>query len=80
VRVEIFESLAVRSGAGRVVEVEASNLRDLLAALGKKYPGMKPTLDRGVSVAIDGRIYTQDLFREIGPENEIVLIPQLRGG
>lgn len=80
VTVELFGSLAVHADGARRVTVEAASLRDLYAALARKYPGMAPQLDRGVSVSIDGRIYTESLFEKIGPENEIVLLPQLKGG
>ncbi|MEM7745005.1 MAG: MoaD/ThiS family protein [Pseudomonadota bacterium] len=80
VKVELFGSLAVHTDGERTVEVEAGDLRELFAALGEKYPGMQPALERGVSVSIDGRIYTQELFQKIGPDNEIVLLAQLRGG
>ena len=80
VTVELFASLATHTGGARTVEVEASNLREMFAALSEKYPGMAPALERGVSVSIDGRIYTESLFQPISPENEIVLIAQLRGG
>ena len=80
VTVELFGSLAVHAGGQRSVEVEAANLGELLSGLGEKYPGMKPQLDRGVSVSIDGRVYTESLFQPVSPENEIVLLAQLRGG
>ena len=80
VKVELFGSLTVHTGGARVVEVEAATIRDLLAALREAYPGLAPQLDRGVSVSIDGRIYTESLFQPIGPENEIILLPQVRGG
>lgn len=80
VTVELFASLATHAGGARSVDVEAGNLGELLAALKARFPGMAPALDRGVSVSIDGRIYTDSLFQPISPDNEIVLIAQLRGG
>jgi molybdopterin converting factor small subunit len=80
VTVELFGALTAHTDGARTVTVEASDLRGLYAALREKYPGMGPQLDRGISVSIDGRIYTESLFEKIGPENEIVLLPQLKGG
>ena len=37
-------------------------------------------LDRGVSVSIDGRIYTESLFQPVTAANEVVLVAKLRGG
>lgn len=80
VRVELFGSLAVHAGGLTTVEVEAATLGEMLRALAEKFPGMAPQLDRGVSVSIDGRIYTESLFQPVRPDQEIVLLAQLRGG
>lgn len=79
VRVELYGTLADIAGE-RKVEVEALNLRDLYAALAKRFPEMAEHLDGNVSVSIDGRIYTEALFEEVGPGNEIVLLPRISGG
>ena len=34
----------------------------------------------GVAVAIDGQIYQDALFQEIGPDSEVFLLPQIAGG
>lgn len=80
VTVELFGALTAHTGGERSVTVEAKDLRGLYSALAEKYPGMAPQLDRGVSVSIDGRVYTESLFEKIGPENEIVLLPRIAGG
>ena len=80
VTVELYGSLAVHAGGEKQVTVEASNLRELYAALSAAYPGMAEHLATNISVSIDGRIYTEALFEEIGPENEIVLLPRIAGG
>lgn len=80
VTVELFGALAAQAGGATRVEVEATNIRELYAALAEKFPGMAPQLDRGVSVSIDGRIYTEAWFEEVTPESEIVLLPRIAGG
>lgn len=62
------------------VEVEASNFKELLDQLAIKYPGLKPQIKRGVSLALDGVIYREAWFTKIGPENEIILMPYMVGG
>ncbi len=62
------------------VEVEASNFKQLLDALAEKYPGLAPQIKRGVSLSLDGVIYRDAWFTEIGPENEIILMPYMVGG
>lgn len=80
VKVELFGSLAAQTGGERTVEVEAGNIRELLSALADRFPGLAPQIERGVSVSIDGRVFSESLLQELGPENEIILLPQVRGG
>jgi sulfur-carrier protein len=62
------------------VEVEASNFKELLERLSRDYPGLKPQIERGVSLALDGLIYREAWFTEIGPKSEVVLMPYMAGG
>ncbi|WP_338548757.1 MoaD/ThiS family protein [Roseovarius phycicola] len=80
VKVKIWGSLAAFAEDQREVEVEASTLRELLERLGHSYPGLKPQLERGVSVSIDGRIYNDSWFQPIKPDSEVVLLARLKGG
>ena len=61
-------------------EVHASNVRDLLARLGERYPALAPHLDDGVAVAIDGAIHQDALFSPIEPDSEVHLMPKIAGG
>ena len=80
VRVAIWGSLRAATGGRREVEVEAGNLRELLDRLAQAYPGIRPQIDRGVSVAIDGLIYNDSWFTPVGPDSEVVLLPRIVGG
>lgn len=80
VMVKVWGSLAAASDGQTEVEVEATNLRELLDGLAANYPGMRPQLDRGVSVAIDGRIYNDSWFTPIHEDSEVVLLARLKGG
>ena len=79
VTVELYGTLAAIAGRKHVT-VEAANLRDLYRALAERYPEMEEHLEGNVSVSIDGRIYTEALFEEIGAKNEVVLLPRISGG
>lgn len=68
------------AGGQEWVEVEASNFKQLLDALSVKHPGLVPQIKRGVSLSLDGVIYREAWFTEIGPENEIILMPYMVGG
>lgn len=80
VQVRIWGSLAAATDDQTEVEIEAGTLRELLDGLAEKYPGLKPQLDRGVSVAIDGKVYNDSWFTPIQPDSEVVLLARLRGG
>jgi hypothetical protein len=41
---------------------------------------MRPHLEEGIAVAIDGQIYQDALFQAIGPNSEVFLLPQIAGG
>ncbi len=60
--------------------VEAQNVRQLFARLGERFPALLPHLEAGSAVAIDGQIYQDALFQEIGPESEVHILPQIAGG
>lgn len=80
VQVRIWGSLAAFADDQTQVEIEAKNLRELLDGLAAAYPAMRPQLDRGVSVSIDGKIYTKSWFTPIHEDSEVVLLAQLKGG
>ena len=68
------------TGGDVETEVHASNVRDLLARLGERYPALAPHLDDGVAFAIDGEIHQDALFSPIGPDSEVHLMPKIAGG
>lgn len=80
VRVKLWGSLRSLADGAEWVEVEASNFKELLDALVAKHPGLAPQIKRGVSLSLDGVIYREAWFTEIGPENEIILMPYMVGG
>ena len=61
-------------------DIQASNVRDLLARLGERYPALARHLDEGVALAIDGEIHQDALFAAVGPESEVYLMPKIAGG
>jgi molybdopterin converting factor small subunit len=62
------------------VEVDATTFKQLLDALVAEYPGLEPQVKRGVSMALDGKIYRDAWFTEIGADSEVVLMPYMVGG
>jgi molybdopterin converting factor small subunit len=80
VAVRLWGSLAELAGGAPEVEVAATNLRELLDQLEQNYPALKPQLERGVSVSIDGKIYNDTWSTPIRSDSEVVLLNRLVGG
>jgi molybdopterin converting factor small subunit len=62
------------------VEVEADNFKQLLDQLVAEYPALEPQIKRGVSLALDGKIYRDAWFTKISEDSEVVLMPYMVGG
>jgi len=80
VKVVVWGSLKPHTGGQAEIEIEAANVRDLLTRLGEAYPALKPQLDRGVSVAIDGVIFRDGWLQPLRPDTEVFLLPRMVGG
>lgn len=80
VAVRLWGSLAELADGQQTVEIKAANLRQLLDGLARAYPALKPQLERGVSVSIDGKIYNDTWATPISEESEVVLLNRLVGG
>jgi molybdopterin converting factor small subunit len=79
VKVKIWGSLVEATGS-EYVNVEGTNFIELLENLQLKYPGLRPQIQRGVSLAIDGKIYKESWFTPIRKDSEVVLMPFMIGG
>lgn len=80
VKVGIWGSLRPLAGGEAEVEVEARTVRDLLDRLAERHPGLKPQLDRGVAVSINGQIYRDAWFQPVPDGAEVFILPRLAGG
>ena len=68
------------AGGDAQVEIEARDVRQLLRALGERYPALAPHLDSGYAIAIDGEIFQDAWFAPIREDSEVHLVPAIRGG
>ena len=80
VKVALWGTLRQYAEGLAEVEVEAATFKQLLDGLSARYPGLKPQIARGVSVAIDGRVYRDAWFTPINPGSQVVLMPYMVGG
>ena len=79
VEVHLWSGLRRFSGDLSVVEVEATTTGEMLDALVAAFPGLKPAIEAGVSVAVDGDI-VNGRHVPISPGAEIYLMQRLKGG
>ena len=62
------------------VDIDASNIREVLAKLQIVCPELKVIIESGVSVVVDGKVIANDLTTEVSEKSEVYLIQKLRGG
>ena len=80
VRVMLGGTLKNAAGGPSEFEVEAGHIKELLTRLGETCPALKPRLEQGVAVAIDGRIYRDAWFEPVPPDSEVFILPRMSGG
>ncbi|HEX2431761.1 MAG TPA: MoaD/ThiS family protein [Aestuariivirgaceae bacterium] len=80
VRVTLWGSLRSAAEGRDTVEVEAATIRELFSRLGKSYPGLKPFIDRGIAVSINGQIFRDSWSQSIPKGAEVYLLPRIAGG
>jgi molybdopterin converting factor small subunit len=80
VQVRLGGSLQSYSGGRSSFEIEGANIGQILAGLGEACPRLKPLLDQGVAVAVDGEIYRGSLLQPVSPGAEVFILPKLAGG
>ena len=79
-RVVLTGSLKNFTGGETEIELDVEDIRGLFRLLGEQYPKLKPHLEEGLAVAIDGQIYQDTLIEPIGPDSEVHVLPQIAGG
>lgn len=79
VTVHLWSGLRRLTDGAETVEVEAATVGDMLDALAAAHPAVKPVLDAGVSVVLDGEMSTSR-HQPVTPSQEIYLMQRLKGG
>jgi molybdopterin synthase sulfur carrier subunit len=80
VAVHLWSGLRGLADGKEAVEVEAGTVGEALKALVAAHPALKPAIDAGVSVAVDGRIIASSLTEPVRPDSEVYLMQRLKGG
>jgi molybdopterin converting factor small subunit len=85
-RVFIPAQLRDLTGGVSDVTVEATTVRQIVAALEARYPGLAGRLQQadklapGLAVAVDGDISSRGLWEQVGPASEVHFLPSVGGG
>lgn len=79
-QVTLIGNLRQFTGGETEMKVDAATVRQLFQKLAQRFPALAPHLESGLAVAIDGQIYQDALFQEIGPDAEVHILPQIAGG
>ena len=80
VQVRIGGPLKSMAGGRTEFDLDAANVRELLTGLAEACPRLKPVLDQGVTVAIDGELYRNAWFQPVKPDSEVYILPRMAGG
>jgi sulfur-carrier protein len=80
VEVNLWSGLRALADGKETVEVEATNVGEVLEGLVKAHPGLQDAIDAGVSVAVDGRVIASSLTEPVKPDSEVFLMQRLKGG
>jgi len=80
IRVVLSGPLEKAAGNPGPIEMEAKSVREMVDRLGADYPPLKPMLDKGVSVAIDGQLHRRAGFMRLAPGSEVHVLVPLSGG
>lgn len=84
--VHIPSALRAHSGGVEQLIVAGDTIREVIAALDERFPGMAEhladgdSLARGLAVSIDGQMSNRGLWARIQPESDIHFLPAIGGG
>jgi molybdopterin converting factor small subunit len=68
------------TGGESEIEVSAGTVRQMIAELDGRFPGIGAELKSGMAVAIDGEIFTDPFLEPIRADSEVYFLPPLEGG
>jgi hypothetical protein len=64
----------------RELDVDATNFRQLVATLERRFPGIESVLLEKVAVAIDGEIIHEPFLEPLGPDADVHFLLKIAGG
>ncbi len=78
--ISLSNELKPYTGGETRLALEVASVRQLFEVLSDCYPDLRPYLETGLAVAIDGEIYQDALLQPIRGESEVLLFTKIAGG
>jgi len=69
-----------RTGGAKEFDIEATNVRGVLKALDRRFPGLREFLEEETTVAIDGELHEEAGFQPLRDGCEVFFLPKLDAG
>ena len=79
-RVFLTSGLRRYTGGVEELEVDAATVRELIAELDRRFPGVGELLSSGTAVAIDGEIMSEATYEPVPEDAEVHFLPAVSGG
>ena len=79
-KVVLWGSLSRLADGRKEFDIDAPDIGRMLIALGNEAPRLKPVLNKGVTVPIDGTPYRLERFKTIDPDSDVYIPPKLARG
>lgn len=80
VSVHFSTQLRAYTGGVAQVEVDAASVRELVAVLDERFPGIAEPLTSGLAVAIDGEILPDAIYEPVPDGAEVHFLSPISGG
>ena len=80
VRITLTSGLGQYCGGATTLECEARTVGQLFRTLEERFPDLRPHIEQGLAVAINGEMYQDALLQPIPAGSEVHLLPRIAGG
>ena len=68
------------TGGQSKLEVQASNVRQLIRDLEARFPGLGTEIELASALAIDGELYQDPYLEPLDDDTEVFVLPKITGG
>ena len=79
-KIVLWGALKSATGGRESVDIEARDIREMFRKLEDEFPGLKPHIERGIAVSINGTIYRDTWSQRLPSDTEVYLLPRIAGG